>query len=330
MTMKQRMWQVKEAGGEFVEIEESLPAPAEDEVLVRIAASGISVLDTKIRAGKAAHAKQPLPAVLGLEMAGTVVQLGHNVTSFQVGDEVFGMVGGVGGHQGTLAEYISADASLLAHKPSSLSMREAASLPLNAITAWEGLVDRARVSQGETVLVHGGAGGVGHLVAQIAKAYGADVYATVSLEKASIVESYGVTPIDYRKHSVEEYVAAQTQEEGFDIVYDTLGGAILDASFKAVKVYTGHVVSCLGWGTHPLAPLSFRGATYSGVFTLIPLLTGRGRMHHGEILASVAELVSAGKLKPLVNERKFYTRELDAAYKLVENNPLGKVVVEME
>lgn len=323
------MWQVKEPGGEFVQIQAPLPQPAENEVLVQVAASSISVLDTKIRAGKAAHAKQPLPAVLGLDMAGTVIQLGHGVTGFRIGDEVFGMVGGVGGHQGTLATHVSVDSKLLAPKPANLSMREAAALPLNTITAWEGLVDRARVSQQMTVLVHGGAGGVGHLVAQIARAYGAIVYATVSPEKAAIVESYGVTPIDYKKQSVEEYLQAYTEGEGFDIVYDTLGGATLDASFQAAKVYTGHVVSCLGWGTHPLAPLSFRGATYSGVFTLLPLLTGRGRAHHGEILASASKLISSGKLKPLVNPQRFHTGELSAAYEFVATNPLGKVVVEI-
>jgi len=84
---------------------------------------------------------------------------------------------------------------------------------------------------------------------------------------------------------VDEYVAASTNGEGFDIVFDTVGGATLDPSFVAGKHYTGHVVSCLGWGTHLLAPLSFRGATYSGVFTLLPRITGEGRAHHGEILA---------------------------------------------
>src|SRR6201999_2053903 len=99
--------------------------------------------------------------------------------------------------------------------------------------------------------------------------------------KASVVEGYGATAIDYRAMSTEEYVAACTRGKGFDIVYDTLGGATLDASFIAVRRYTGRVVSCLGWGSHSLAPLSFRAATYSGVFTLYPLLSGEGRANHG-------------------------------------------------
>src|SRR6202042_3722530 len=104
------------------------------------------------------------------------------------------------------------------------------------------------------------------------------------------VEDFGAIPIDYRSSSVEDYVAAHTDGKGFDIVYDTVGGATLDASFIAVKRYTGHVVSCLGWGTHSLAPLSFRSATYSGVFTLHPLITGLGQAHHGEILSEAAAL----------------------------------------
>jgi NADPH:quinone reductase len=179
------------------------------------------------------------------------------------------------------------------------------------------------------VLIHGGAGGVGHVAVQIARAFGATVFATVSPDKASIVESYGATPIDYRSQSVEQYMAISTAGAGFDIVYDTVGGATLDASFVAVKRYTGHVLSCLGWGTHSLAPLSLRSATYSGVFTLHPLLSGNGRERHGAILAEAAKLVEAGKLRPLLNTRHFSTGEIDAAHALVESGSLGKVVVEL-
>jgi NADPH:quinone reductase-like Zn-dependent oxidoreductase len=298
-------------------------------VLVRVVASGVNPLDTKIRAGQAAHARQPLPAVLGLDMAGTVEAVGGSVTAFKAGDEVYGMGGGVGGLQGTLAEIIAVDAALLAHKPRSLSMREGAALPLSTITAWEGLVDRAKVGAGHKLLIHAGAGGVGHIAVQIARAFGAEVFATVSPDKKNFLKEFGATPIDYRSLSVEDYVAACTAGQGFDIVYDTVGGATLDSSFTAVKRYTGHVVSCLGWGSHSLAPLSFRGATYSGVFTLLPLLTGEGRAHHGEILSKAAEFVEAGKLRPLLNEHRFSTAEIEAAHALVEAGALGKVVVEI-
>ena len=159
------------------------PPPGFGQVLVRVHASGVNPLDTKIRAGKAAHAKQPLPAVLGLDMAGVVEELGPDVTAFHLGDEVYGMVGGVGGLQGTMAEYVVANADLLARKPKSLSMCEAAALPLVAITAWEGIVDRAKVHSGHKVLVHGGAGGVGYIALQLAKVFGAEVFTTVSPNK---------------------------------------------------------------------------------------------------------------------------------------------------
>jgi len=327
--MTYKAWLVETTGGVFKEIERSRPALEANQVLVRIAASGVNPLDTKIRAGKAAHAKQPLPAVLGVDMAGIVEEVGPGVTVFRPGDEVYGMVGGVGGHEGTLAELIAVDADLLARKPGNLSMRQAAALPLSVITAWEGLVDRAHVHAGQEVLIHAGAGGVGHIAVQIACAFGAKVFATVSEEKKKIVEGFGAIPIDYRALTVEEYVAAFTEDKGFDIVYDTVGGATIDASFAAVKRYTGHVLSCLGWSTHSLAPLSFRGATYSGVFTLHPLICGEGRAHHGEILARATELAEAGKLTPLLNEQRFSTAEIAAAHALVESGAVGKVVVEI-
>jgi NADPH:quinone reductase len=327
--MRYKAWIVETPGGEFQEIEVDQPAPAVNQVLVRIAVSGVNPLDTKNRAGKAAHAKQPLPAVLGLDMAGTVEEIGPGVTSLKSGDEVYGMVGGVGGHQGTLAEFVVADADLLARKPKNLTMREAAAMPLSVITVWEGLVDRAKVRAGQMVLIHAGAGGVGHIAVQLARAFGAEVFATVSPGKKKIVEELGATAIDYRSTSVDEYVAAFTGGEGFDIVFDTVGGATLDASFAAVKRYTGHALSCLGWGSHSLAPLSFRGATYSGVFTLLALLTGEGRAHHGEILAQAATLTEAGKLKPLLNPRHFTTTDISAAHALVESGSLGKVVIEI-
>ena len=306
------------------------PVPGAGEVLVRIKASGVNPLDGKIRSGQAAHARQPLPAVLGIDLAGTVAALGEGVSGWLPGDEVYAMATGIGGAQGSLAEYAAVDARLLARKPVNLSMREAAGLPLVLITAWEGLVDRARVRAGQKVLIHGGAGGVGPVAVQIARAFGADVFATGSARQQAIIEGFGATFIDYRKSSVEEYVAEHTAGEGFDIVYDTVGGETLDASFKAARVYEGHVLSCLGWGQHSLAPLSFRGATYSGVFTLLPLLTGKGREHHGEILREAAQLIEAGQLKPLLDPRQFTLQTAEAAHELlVSGAAQGRLVVEI-
>jgi NADPH2:quinone reductase len=326
--MRYSVWMVSALGGPFQRIERESKPLGENEVLVRIAASGVNPLDIKIRMAQADHAQQPLPAVLGLDMAGTVEEVGGLVTGFKPGDEVFGMVGGVGGLQGTLAEFIVADADLLALKPKSLSMRQAAALPLVTITSWEALIDRAYVGLGDTVLVHAGAGGLGYVAIQLAQSRGAKVFATVSTEKKKSVETLGATAIDYRSVPVERYVADLTAGKGFDVLFDTLGGSTLDDSFKAVKRYTGHVVSAMGWGAHQLAPLSFRGASYSGVFTLLPMLTGEARAHHGEILAKAAELADSGRLWPLLYPERMSFAEIDRAYAEVQRSALGKVVLE--
>jgi NADPH2:quinone reductase len=306
------------------------PKPMAGQVLVRIKASGVNPLDIKIRGGAAAHARQPLPAILGIDLAGVVEAVGAGVVALRCGDEVYGMAGGVGGRQGSLAEYASVEADLLALKPANLSMREAAALPLIFITAWEGLVDRAAVRPRQKVLVQGGAGGVGHVATQIARALGADVFATGSAASAGFLTQLGATPIDHQAMSVEDYVAKYTEGRGFDIVYDTVGGATLDASFQAVARF-GHVVSSLGWGTHALGPLSFRAATYSGVFTLLPMLTGEGRAHHGDILREATRLVEAGKLAPRLDPRRFTFATLSAAYEAVGTRRAdGKIVVDIE
>lgn len=306
------------------------PIVKDGEVLVSIKASGINPLDLKIKSGNAAHAKTQLPAILGIDMAGIVVEVGKNIIGFKPGDEVFGMTGGINGVQGSLAQYASVDADLLAIKPKNLSMKEIASLPLAFITAWEGLVDRAKVSSKHKVLVHGGAGGVGHIAIQIAKSFGAEVFATGSGTNLNTIKKLGATPIDYTAQSVEDYTKLHTNGDGFDIIFDTVGGTTLDASFQAAKIYDGHVVSILGWGTHSLAPLSFRGATYSGVFTLLPLITGKGRKHHGEILQEATKLAESGKLKPIVNSENFTLENVEQAYEAIrESKTDGKVVVEI-
>lgn len=304
------------------------PIPAAGQVLVRIEASGVNPLDTKIRRGNAPHARHPLPAVLGMDLAGVVEHVGPGVTAFTAGDRVYGLTGGVGGLQGSLAEYAAVDADLLARMPSNFDMREAAAIPLVFITAWEGLVDRAGVTAREKVLVQG-AGGVGQMVMQIAGALGAEVFATGSATSQKPIEQLGATAIDYTQSSVEQYVSDHTGGSGFDIVYDTVGGATLDACFLAVRRF-GHVVSCLGWGTHALAPLSFRAATYSGVFSLLPMLTGQGRSHHGAILREATRLAEAGKLTPHIDSRHFGVDSIAEAHEAIESrSATGKIVIDL-
>lgn len=321
---------IEAANGPFRIVNIEHPRPGRGEVLVRIKASGVNPLDIKIRAGVAAHAKHDFPAVLGIDLAGVVAEVGEGVTKFSPGDEVYGMTGGVGGNQGSLAEFASVDERLLAMKPSNLSMREAAALPLVFITAWEGLVDRVNLQPGQSLLVLGAGGGVGHVAVQIAVALGANVYGVDSAAKAEYLGSLGATSIDYSEHDVESYVAKHSGGNGFDVVYDTIGGPGLDAAFKAVGRF-GRVVSCLGWGTHALAPLSFKSATYSGVFTLIPLLTGEGREHHGYIMNEATKLVEAGKVFPRVDPRTFTLDTAASAHQLIETRKAnGKLVIEID
>lgn len=303
-----------------------LAAPASGEVQVKIHASGVNPIDYKIRTGQAPYAMPVLPAVLGTDMAGEVIAIGTGVSGFAVGDQVYGLTGGVRGLQGSLAEYANVDAALLAPKPKNLSMREAAAMPLVALTAWEGLVDRASIQAGQKVLVQGGSGGVGHMVVQIAKALGADVFATTSTDKLTLVRKLGATPIDYTQNSIEQYVREFTHGQGFDVIYDTVGGPTLEASLGATRHY-GRVVSCAAFGPHNLAVSSLRSTDISGVFVLHPMLSGERRAHHGDILRRVTAMVEAGQVRPVLDARHFTLDTALAAHHAVEEGANVKVVI---
>ncbi len=320
---------LEQHGADFRLAPVSRPAAGFGEVLVRIMASGINPLDVEIHAGAADHARHPLPSILGIYLAGVVEAVGPGVSGFRPGDEVYGMTGGVGGVQGSLAQFAAVDADLLALKPANLTMREAAAMPLTFTTAWEGLVDRVRVQAGCKLLVHGGAGGVGSMAVQIGRASGAEVSATGSVDQAQTIEPLGAAASNYQTESLDAYLARRTNSKGFDLVFDTLGGPVLDASFLAVRRF-GHVVSSLGWGTHALAPLSFRAATYSGVFTLLPLLTGEGRAHHGDILRDGAKFVETGQVTAILDPRRFTLQTVREAYTAITNRSTrGKLVVDI-
>lgn len=314
---------------EFVSTDIEKPTPKKGEVLVKIHASGVNPIDNKIRIGVSPYASPVLPAILGTDLAGVIEAIGEGVTQFKIGDEVYGLAGGVLRLQGTLAEYTAVDADLLAIKPKNLTMKEAAGIPLVVLTAWEGLIDRAKVKKGDKVLVHAGAGGVGHIVVQLAKTLGADVYATVSKQKEDIVKSYGATPIDYKTTQVEDYVNQYTDGKGFDIIYDTVGGQSLDDSFKAIRHY-GQISSCYAFGTHSLATSSLRSASLHGVFVLHPAISGEGRKQHSDILTQATKLFEEGKLKPLIDARKFTLNNAIEAHKAVsDGSSTGRIVVDI-
>ena len=195
-------------------------------VIIRVRASSVNPIDYKIRSGLLKNLS-PENGVLGFDVSGTIDEVGDGVTKFKKGDEVFGCSGAITGNPGALAEYQLVDERLLALKPDSLTLEECAALPLVSITAWDALIRGAKIKKTDKVLVHGGAGGVGHLGAQLAKAFGADVYSTVSSDtKAEIVRNYGATPINYNSVSITEYVNEHTKGEGFDVIFDTQNSSI--------------------------------------------------------------------------------------------------------
>lgn len=304
------------------------PSVKAGHVLVRIAATSVNTVDTMIhQLGKELPLSPDLPAVLGMDFAGTVEAVGDSVTGFVPGDEVYGCAGGLANLQGALAEYMSADARLIAQKPKSLSMREAAAIPLVGITAYEGL-RRAQVQGGQKVLVHGGAGGVGHIAVQLAKHFGAEVYATCSGGKqADIIESYGATAINYRTEDVADYVARHTSGAGFDVVFDSVGGANMSKSFEAAAL-NGNVATTVSMVEIDLTPAHFKGLSLHVVFMLIPMLHDHKRDEHGAILAEITNIVDAGALKPLLDETQYDLADVGKAYaRLVSGDAAGKVVV---
>lgn len=312
----------------FKQVDIPVPELKPGHVLIRVAASSVNPMDYKVRRHGPPIAPE-LPAVLHADVAGTLEAVGEGVSGFSPGDEVYGCAGGVKGQGGALAEFMLADARLIALKPRTLTMAEAAALPLVAITAWEGLIEKASVQAGQSVLVHGGSGGVGHIALQLAKWRGAKVFATASSpEKGDIVRSLGADEvIDYKNESVGEYVARLTNGEGFDVIFDSAGGANLPASFEAAKL-NGVVITPASSRTYDLSVMYNKGLSLHVVFMLLPMLFGVGRERHGEILRQVAKLADEGIVKPLIEAKRFTFAEVGQAHDYLESGEaVGKVVL---
>ncbi|MBQ4838979.1 zinc-dependent alcohol dehydrogenase family protein [Pseudoalteromonas luteoviolacea] len=312
----------------FTQAEAALPNVSVGHVRIKVMASSVNTVDTMIREmGPALPLSPALPAILGMDFAGIVDEVGEEVEGFKVGDEVYGCAGGLADLPGALAEYMVADANLIAHKPKSLSMREAAALPLVGITAYEGLV-RAGVGQNQQVLVHGGAGGVGHVAIQLATHFGAEVYATGSKPaQLRLIEQLGATPINYQTESVADYVATHTHGAGFDLVYDSVGGANLLNSFEAAGL-NGQIATTVSLAEIDMSVAHFKGLSLHVVFMLIPMLHNVQRSDHGQILASMANIVDSGKLQPVLDDSDFNFDEIGSAHaRLSSGQAMGKVVV---
>ena len=283
-------------------------APKAGEVLVEVHAASVNPIDWKLREGQGkGWWPLELPAILGRDVSGVVVGVGPGVEGWRCGDEVVAFLGAA--PHGGYAEYVPVDVGSLARKPKSLTFTEAGAYPLVAMTAWQATVDAGGVKAGERVLVHGGAGGVGSMAVQIAKARGAHVIATASARNHEYLKSIGVDEaIDYRTQRFEDVV------EDVDLVVDTVGGDTLERSPAVVK-RGGRIVSVAGRA--PQAACEAGGIECKGV-RAAPA---------AESLAEIGRLIDAGKIDVHVDATFPLARAADAQELNREGHTRGKIVL---
>lgn len=308
------------------------PICKDQDILIKLKGAGINPLDWKMR-GKGTRYPENMPAILGCDGAGVVEEVGSEVKKYQIGDEVYFCHGGIGGHPGNYAEYSVINENFAAFKPNVLSFVDAAASPLVLITAWESLFDRITLKKGQTVLIHAGAGGVGHIAIQLAKYAGCQVITTVSnQEKAEFVKGIGADHvIIYKDTDFVEATLEYTQGQGVDVALDTVGGEIFAKSLSAVRIY-GDLVSILSppdgmnWGTARV-----RNIRVSFELMLTPMTEdlANGKIHHADILKKCAELYDSGKLKIAI-DKVFPLENASKAHEYAENQTnIGKVVLEI-
>lgn len=303
---------------------------SENQVLVRIKAIGINPIDCKIRTTPERF-PVTFPVIPGCDGAGIVQAVGLHVINFKPGDEVYFSQPGFNNRQGTYTEYVLVDAGLLALKPHTLSFEQAAAVPLVFITAWEALHDRARISRDQTILIHAGAGGVGHAAIQLAKLAGAKVITTVSSkEKADFVHRLGADKIiNYRTQDVVSEVSQWTGGKGVDIAFDTIGPEVLQSCFHCVKPY-GDVVTIL----QPAPDTDWSEARKRNVrlsleLMLTPVLMEleNAKYHQGKILQQCTALFDANKLSVEIARAFELAHAAAAQHFLEQNHPAGKLVM---
>jgi NADPH:quinone reductase len=311
-----------------------VPEPGPHDVRVRLRAAGVNPLDTKIRKLNFMYPDR-LPAVLGCDGAGVVDRVGTEVTRFGVGDEVYFFNGGLGAAPGTYAQYTLVDEACAARKPAGLSMTEAAAIPLVLITAWEALVDRLSLRQGESVLIHAGAGGVGHLAVQLARHRGARIASTISGDdKAAFVEQLGAERlIDYRRADFVAEALGWTDGRGVDAVLDTVGGPAFCKAFAAARLY-GRVATLLSTACE-LADVNrarLRNLSVHYVQMTAPSFFGdaEARRAQTRILELAAPLLADGVLRIHVSE-VLPLRDAAGAHGMLEQgHTTGKVVLAID
>ncbi|WP_200843961.1 zinc-dependent alcohol dehydrogenase family protein [Pantoea sp. 18069] len=300
----------------------AIPEVDAGELLVRVIATAINPLDYQIRRGDYPE-YVPLPAITGHDVSGVVEKLGPGVIDFKVGDEVFYTPKIFGPKGGSYAQYNVVPEALVTHKPANLSHEEAASMTLVGGTAWESLVSRAKLGPAESVLIHGGAGGVGSIAIQLAKAMGATVYTTARGIDLEFVRELGADhAIDYTTQNYVEEIASLTGGKGVNVVFDTIGGLTLSQS-PHVLSDGGRVVTLVDLAT-PQNLIAAWGvnAEYHFVFT---------RQNRGKLQA-LKTLLENGRIRPIIGA-KFSLAQIPEAHATLERGevdgkPLrGKVVI---
>ncbi|WP_210644932.1 MULTISPECIES: NADP-dependent oxidoreductase [unclassified Pseudomonas] len=308
------------------------PEVGEDEVLVQVHAASINPLDFKIRSGEfKLILPYSFPLVLGNDLAGVVVRVGPKVCRFKPGDEVYARLGE--DRIGTFAELACVKEDALAFKPGNLDMAQAASLPLVSLTAWQVLVETAKLTKGQRVLIHAGSGGVGAVAIQLAKHLGAFVATTTSTSNVDWVKALGADlVIDYSKQDFESVL------QDYDVVLNSLGSDVLAKSLKVLKP-GGHLISISGpptpqfaegqglsWGLRQVTRLLSYGirskARKRGINYTFVFMRASGRQLH-----EITALVESGVIKPVV-DRSFALEATAQALAYVEKGRAkGKVVV---
>lgn len=303
------------------------------DVLVRVKAIGVNPVDTKMRAKPSAY-PAPLPPVLGCDGAGIVEAVGRGVTGFKPGDEVYYCQCPAHERLGSYAERQLVDHRLLARKPKRLRFTDAAAVPLVLITAWEALHDRAELGKGDKVLVHAGAGGVGHVAIQLARLAGAEVATTVgSTQKAEFAAALGATrTILYKEKNFVDEALAWTGGRGVDIAFDTVGGKTLAQSFAATRPY-GDVVTLLAPG--PEIDWSIprvRNQRFSFTLMLTPVFFGmtESMAYQGGVLRRANEWIEAGALRVHVDRVLPLAHAAEAHALIASGDTRGKLVLSVD
>lgn len=308
-----------------------LPTP--HHLRIRLAAAGVNPVDTKLRAKPAYHPDK-LPAILGCDGAGTVESVGAAVTRFKIGDAVYFCNGGLGDEPGNYAEYTTLHEEYCAASPNTLTLTEAAALPLVLITAWEALLERCHLRADQTLLIHAAAGGVGHIALQLAHRLGARIAVTVGdSKKAGLAQALGAEKIiNYREQDFVQKILDWTDGRGVDIVFDTVGGDTFLRSLDAARI-GGSIVSILAT---PLSQADVQKARLRNLSLAFELmLTPQVLKLHEErirqriILEEGAKLVEAGQLGVLVTHQ-LPLAETAEAHRLIEQGGMtGKIVLTM-